>query len=75
MRRLILIMIALITTPVLADNVNIIKNDDSPELRQCVNACRDKADNSEREACEVICVKAEIKRKQKNQTATTPSGK
>ncbi len=70
MRRLIFITIALIFAPTFAA-ASPIKDDDSPELKQCVYECRSEKDATAREACDVTCVKAEQARKKQNDAAPT----
>jgi len=65
MRRLLLVSIAFITAPVLTSADTLIKQD-SPELKQCINQCRSKTGVEAKENCNIACVDADKKRKQKN---------
>lgn len=75
MRRLIIITIALLGAPILADAAPI-QDKDSTELRRCVSECRNMDDAEKREACQNTCARAEKKRKNKdNPAAGLPNSK
>jgi len=69
MRRLFLILTttAALIAPALA--ANPLKDQQSPELKQCIQQCRREKDASAREACDVKCVKTDAAR-QKQGTDT-----
>ena len=66
MRRLFLILTTTVSivTPALA--ANPMKDEQSAELKQCIQECRQEKDATAREACDVKCVQADAARHPQN---------
>jgi len=72
MRRLFLILTTTVSivTPALA--ANPMKDEQSAELKQCIQECRQEKDATAREACDVKCVQTDAARqKQGTETPNT----
>ena len=69
MRYLLLVtMMSVIAVPAFADRIN--KDEQSPELKQCIEGCKNEKETTAHEECLIKCAKADKERlKQKAGTA------
>jgi hypothetical protein len=67
MRHLFLVLTTLAIVAVPVHAASLFEKDNSPELRQCVQKCKQEKDASARESCEIQCAKAETERKKKTE--------
>ena len=70
MRCLFLVLTILTIAAVPVHAAKPIKNDGSPELKQCVKECQKEKDATARESCDVQCVQADKERKKSSDAAT-----
>ena len=62
MRRLILILTTTVALIAPALAANPMKDEQSAELKQCIQECRQQKDAAARETCDVKCVKTDAAR-------------